>query len=313
MKYKYLFGPVNSRRLGSSLGIDLLPYKTCSYDCVYCECGLTTELTTERKEYVPVNEVIAEIDNYLESHPRPDFITFSGSGEPTLHTGLGRIINHIKDSYPSEKVAVLTNTSLIAEAAVQNDLMRADLVVPSLDAISEDVFNKIIRPAENISIPKIMDGLLDFKSKYTGRMVLEIFIIKGINDTEIEIDKYKNYIKKLNPDGVQLNSLDRPAPIEWVEPVDFGYLEDLRAMFKPIPVQVIKRPVSPENILKYENDIEETVCGILSRRPSTLDDLIYAVGMKKESIVEYLDKMVVQGRIIKKEGTRGIFYRINPR
>ncbi|MBN1500795.1 MAG: radical SAM protein [Spirochaetes bacterium] len=313
MTGEFIFGPVNSRRLGISLGIDLLPYKTCSFDCVYCECGLTTDLTFERAEYVKTDQVIKDLRAYLEKRPELDYITFSGSGEPTLHTGIGRIISFIKDEFPEYKVAVLTNSSLLFREDVQNDIIRADLVVPSLDAVTEEVFNKILRPADGLNPELILSGIKSFREKFRNRLVIEIFIIPGFNDTIEEISLIKEFLINLNADGIQLNSLDRPAPEEWVKPVSEDNLIRLRDMFKPLVVQIIRRArrSSAQNV--FHNDAEDTIIAVLKRRPSTLDDLVYAAGINAKEITVYLEKMRDEGVIIEKKGIRGLFYRISNR
>ena len=151
---KYLFGPVNSRRLGISLGVDLVPHKTCSLNCVYCECGDTTTLTSAIAEYVPTGDVIAELDGYLSGSPRLDVVTFSGSGEPTLHAGIGKILRHLKERYPQYKVAVLTNGTLLHDPGVRKSIAMADIVVPSLDAVGPEAFARICRPAAGITLKK---------------------------------------------------------------------------------------------------------------------------------------------------------------
>lgn len=219
MKLKYIFGPVISRRLGRSLGIDLIPFKTCSLDCIYCECGRTNSLTRERKEYVPTDEVINELNNYLSTLPELDYLTFSGSGEPTLHSGIGKIINFLKDNYPQYKVALLTNGTLFTDKNVIAEVKRADLIVPSLDGVSEEVFSKINRPVNNITSQEIISGLENLRKEYRGEIWLEIFIVPGINDKEKELRLFKEAIARIRPDKVQLNTLDRPGTEAWVRPV----------------------------------------------------------------------------------------------
>jgi sulfatase maturation enzyme AslB (radical SAM superfamily) len=157
--HRFLFGPVNSRRLGRSLGVDLLPFKTCSLDCIYCECGWTTDRTIARGELVPTSKVIAELDDYLPANPDVDYVTFSGSGEPTLHTGTGTIIEHLKRRYPKIKVAVLTNGTLLGDPVVQSEVAEADLVVPSLDGATETAFRGICRPADGVTVATVIDGM----------------------------------------------------------------------------------------------------------------------------------------------------------
>lgn len=218
MKLKYIFGPVLSRRLGRSLGIDIIPYKTCSFDCIYCECGKTTNLTDKRKIYVPTDEVISEIEKYLSTEPKLDYITFAGSGEPTLHSELGVIINYIKNNYPQYKVALISNSYFLNKEIIE-DIVNVDLIIPSLDAATEKSYQKINRPTSKSSINEIINGLVYLNKKFNGNMWLEIFIVPGINDSDKEIEAFRNIIKKINPDKVQLNSLDRKGTEEWVEKV----------------------------------------------------------------------------------------------
>ncbi|MGI6685920.1 MAG: radical SAM protein [Bacillota bacterium] len=229
MTQKYWYGPVHSRRLGRSLGVDVIPLKTCSLDCVYCECGATNSLTLERKEYFPTNDIINSLDSILKEKSDLDYVTFAGSGEPTLHTGLGKIINFIKEKYPQFKVAVLTNATLLNDPVVIQDVAKADLIVPSLDAVSMEAFQKINRPAENITPETIISGIQNLKNNFTGEIWLEIFIIPGINDDEKELALFKDTINKLGIKKVQLNTLDRPGAVNWLKPVSKEYKEEIAA------------------------------------------------------------------------------------
>jgi len=217
MDNKYLFGPVSSRRLGVSLGIDLVPYKTCDLDCIYCECGKTTCLTIERKEYVPVREVFKELQNYLQEKPNLNFITFSGSGEPTLHSEIGRVIGFIKEFYPQYRVAVLTNSTFLHKGEVRKQLKGSDIVIPSLDAVSEEVFNKINRPHAGLVCSDVISGIIKFSREFHGEIWLEIMIVPGLNDTEKELGLLKEVIQEIRPERVQLNTLDRPGTEPWVK------------------------------------------------------------------------------------------------
>lgn len=217
MKLKYIFGPVLSRRLGKSLGIDLIPYKTCPFDCIYCECGKTDQLTVKRKEYVSTEDVIAELDEYLKYQPDLDYITFAGSGEPTLHNNISKIIKFIKSKYPKYKITLITNGVLFHDNTVIEDIKLVDLIIPSLDAVSQDVFKKINRPASNINASEIILGLMNLQKEYSGELWLEIFIVPGINDTKEELELFSETITLINPNKVQINSLDRPGTEGWVE------------------------------------------------------------------------------------------------
>ena len=162
---RYLFGPVISRRLGISLGIDLLPFKTCSLDCIYCECGKTKNLTDQIQEYVPTEEVISELQVFLTDKPKLDVITFAGSGEPTLHSGIGQIIKFLKKNFPEYKICVLTNGTLLYQKKVRQSILDADIIIPSLDAVSKEVFEKIAKPAEGITPEKLIEGLIALKKR----------------------------------------------------------------------------------------------------------------------------------------------------
>lgn len=227
MSHKYLYGPIHSRRLGRSLGVDVIPFKTCSLDCIYCECGATNDLTLERKEYFPTEEIIAALEKRLEEEPNLDYITFAGSGEPTLHSGLGRIINFIKEKYPMYKVAVLTNATLLNDTSVIKDVQKADLIVPSLDAVSQEAFQKMNRPAANLTPETIISGIKNLVDNFKGEVWLEIFIIPDVNDHDEELALFRDTIKKLGIKKVQLNTLDRPGAVEWLKPVTKEYKEEI--------------------------------------------------------------------------------------
>ena len=228
MRYKYLKGPVYSRRLGKSLGINIITDKSCSFDCVYCEIAKTPSLTLERKEYIETNELINELDNYLKNEPELDFITFSSTGEPTLHIKIKEVIEFLKENYPKYKIALITNSSFLSDKNIRNEVANVDLIVPSLDAVSNNIFQKINRPHENLNIKEIIDGLINLGEEFQGEIWLEIFIIHGLNDNEKELNKFLKVINKLNVDKVQLNSLDRPAPEKWVRSVSKERLIEIK-------------------------------------------------------------------------------------
>jgi wyosine [tRNA(Phe)-imidazoG37] synthetase (radical SAM superfamily) len=248
--YKHIYGPIKSRRLGKSLGVDMVPHKTCSLDCVYCECGATTVLTAERREYIPTGPIIAEIDDYLSNNPPPDYVTFGGSGEPTLHNGLGAIIKHLKGRFPSQKLALLTNSTLLGDEQLRRDILPCDLILPSLDAVSNDVFRKVNLPENSICCEKIINGLIALSSEYKGEIWLEVFIAPGINDTDDEILLFKDVIARINPTIIQLNSLDRPGTCSTLGVASRASLEDIARRFAPLPVEIISSrhpPSSPQS------------------------------------------------------------------
>lgn len=230
----YVYGPVNSRRLGWSLGVDLTPGRVCSLDCIYCEeARPTTVLTCTRGEYAPTKQVIEEIR--ARAVPGLDFITFSGSGEPTLHSGLGKIISAIKDL--GIPIAVLTNSTLLNQADVRRDLELADLVVPSLDAVSQDIFEKINRPCPLIKVHDVIEGIKVFCNTYKGRIWLEVLLVKGVNDNYQEMKKIAETANSLPIEKVHLNTICRGTTVKKIEPVAKGVLIDYIKLFN-VPVEI---------------------------------------------------------------------------
>ncbi len=317
--YKYVYGPVPSRRLGISLGIDILPHKVCNFNCVYCECGKSMKLIAERSEYYPTKDILAEIKNFIEKNPAPDFITFSGSGEPTLHSGLGFMLKSIKQDFPLIKIAVITNSSLLNNKEVRDEIICADLVLPSLDAASEEAYIKIDRPHPAIKISDVIEGISEFskefkKSSPLKKLWLEVFIIDGINTDDYNIGKLHEAILKINPDKVQLNTLDRPGAEEWVKPAAGEVLETVKAKLEFNNVEIIKRFKNRAEVKAYRNDIENAIIDTLKRRPSTREDLSAVLSIGEDEILKYLDILtydkVVKEEVVNSPGERGVFYKI---
>jgi len=230
---KYIYGPVRSRRLGLSLGVSLIPYKTCTFDCVYCQLGRTTHKTAERKEYVPTTEILGEFTSWLgrnrQQAQQLQYITFAGYGEPTLHPAIGQLIREIK-KLTLVPVAVITNSSLLTESAVRLQLAEADLIVPSLDAAAPEVFEKIDRPQTGIRLDRIIDSLVDLRREFKGAIWLEVMLVKGFNDSPTHIRRLKEAVDRIRPDKIQLNSPVRATPDASVTAVD----KDTLAEFKKI-------------------------------------------------------------------------------
>ncbi len=307
---KYLFGPVPSRRLGISLGIDLVPYKACSLNCVYCEVGRTTNLTVERKEFLPTNDIIKELKNYLNTNPELDFITFSGQGEPTLNSKLGYIIDFIKDNYPKYKVAVITNGTLFFDKKVRKEVLRADVILPSLDAVTKHSFLKINRPDKNLNIDKIIEGLIRLRSEFKGKMYLEIFLVPGINDTKEELELLKKKATEINPDLIQLNTLDRPGAENFVKAISKNTLEKIKNFFKPLPVTIIAKATTRKQIQSFNKNIEEQILETIKRRPCTDKDLTDILNIHLNELNKYLSELIDSGKIETDKRERGIFLKI---
>lgn len=307
---KYLFGPVPSRRLGISLGVDLVPHKVCTLNCIYCEVGRTTNLAIERKEYIPINEVIEELQNYLDQKPELDFITFSGQGEPTLNSGLGKVIDFIKDNYSQYKIAVITNGTLFWDREVRNEVFRADVLLPSLDAVSESSFLKINRPNKNLNIDKIIEGLIKLRTEFKGKIYLEIFLVPKINDTKDELTLLKNISAKIKPDLIQLNTLDRPGTKSFVEPVPKEKLQEIKEFFKPLPVKIIAKAKTRKQIKSFNKNIQQQILDTIRRRPCTDKDLSEILNLHLNELNKYLSELIDNGKIITDKRERGLFFKI---
>jgi len=308
--YKYLFGPVPSRRLGMSLGVDLVPKKVCSLDCVYCEVGKTTKLTIVEKEYILFDKIKEELLNYFNNNPDPDYITFSGSGEPTLNSKIGDILGFIRQNRPNIPVTVLTNGTMLFDKKVREAIIDADVILPSLDAATQEVFEKINRPAKGLTIDKYIKGIVDFKKIFKGKLWLEIFILPGYNDSKSELIELKNAIQKINPDSIQLNTLDRPGTVSNLKGASKKELQDIINFWKLDNVQIISSAPERKNIQSYRTDIETAIVETILRRPCTLDDLNKILGIHVNEINKYLDVLDAENIIESVEQERGIFYQI---
>lgn len=315
MKYRHLFGPVISRRLGISLGVDVVPYKYCTMDCVYCEVGKTTNLLNEPEELVNLDEVIAELDQYIADNPKLDYITFSGAGEPLLYSKIGELINYIKTTYPQYKLALITNSSHIMRADLKEELLKLDMIMPSLDSVNQGIFEIINRPHPSIKINDIITNLIEFNKNFKGEMWLEVFFIPDLNDKPSELEAMREAISKINPERVQLNSLDRPGTEPWVVQEDFAKLEEIKSFFEAglpdtIMVEIIKK-VSQD---LYDNnpsslETEDKILSTIMRRPCTAQDLSQMLNIHINAINKVLHKLVESKKIEGVHQDRGIFYK----
>ena len=308
--YKHLFGPVPSRRLGMSLGVDLIPHKICSLNCVYCECGRTTRLTHERKEYVPVKDVFSEIKDFFNNNPDPEYITFSGAGEPTLHSHLGEVLGFIKELRPEIPLAVLTNGSLFSDPTVREELLLADLVLPSLDAATDAAFRKINRPMRSFTVDKYLQGLIDFRKEFEGEIWLEILILPGYNDDMDNIDSLKEAVLRIKPDRIQLNTLDRPGTVEGLRAATLAELERIAGQWNLKHVEIIAPPKDRQEVKAYRTDVENAILETISRRPCTLEDLERILGLHMNEINKYLSVLEESGKVETTQQERGAFYQL---
>lgn len=301
-----MYGPVPSRRLGRSLGIDLVPHKICTYDCIYCQIGKTTERTLLRREYVPVGEILEEVRAFLqEEHPTVDHLSLGGSGEPTLHSKIRSIIEGIQ-AITVLPVAVITNGSLFYEREVREDLLRADVVLPSLDAVSAEVFERINRPVPGFSIGNVVEGLIQFRKIYQGQIWLEILFCRGVNDSEAELLKMKEVIKQIRPDMIHLNTVVRPPSEKWVAPLTPDEMEKIRAFFgkRASIISEFDRHILPPP----ETEVTERILSILRRRPLSLSDLSQHMSLSQNELESYLKPLVEEGKVRTRPHQRSVYY-----
>jgi len=303
-KQKHIFGPVPSRRLGRSLGVDLVPFKTCTYDCIYCQLGRTTNKTIQRKECVPIDIVVNQLKAKLGS--KPDYITLSGSGEPTLFSRLEELISGIKD-ITDIPVAVLTNGSLLWLPEVRNSLRLADFVIPSLDAGSNQIFQYVNRPHKDITFSKMLEGLVKFRDEYTGNYWLEVFLLAGVTTPEMEINRLKTYINAIQPDKVQVNTVTRPPAETFAEPVPQKQLKAIaKQLYEKAEVIADYSGVHKHRDFSIRR---ENVLTLLKRRPCSIEDIAAGLGLHRNEVVKYVEELSSEGKIESKPQHQQLYYK----
>jgi len=306
MNYKYIFGPVPSRRFGYSLGVDIVPLKICTLNCLYCECGKTTTCTTERKDYIKIENIIDELNDYLRNPPSIDVITVTGSGEPTLNSGIGKIINHIKSNY-KYKTVLLTNGTLLFDKNVRDEIKLFDIVKISLDAISDEVFRKINLPSKNLNNKIIIDGIIEFRKMYKGEIWIEIFIIPEVNNSKNELSLLKESFDLIKPEKIQLNTVDRPTAFDNVKKASRIELEFIKEFFSPYDVEIIGK-FNEKNI---DNLIDESMLiSMIKRRPLRLSDIEKISNYDKNQLEIVINNLKEKKIIKEKLLDTGKFYYI---
>jgi wyosine [tRNA(Phe)-imidazoG37] synthetase (radical SAM superfamily) len=281
-----IFGPVPSRRLGRSLGVDLVPFKTCTYDCIYCQLGQTTCKTIERKEWVPLDSILEQLKEKLST--KPDYITLSGSGEPTLYSRIDELIDGIK-AITDVPVAVLTNGSLLWQEDVRRQLMNADLVIPSLDAGDETMFRLVDRPREEISFEQMLSGLINFRRTFRGDYWLEVFVLGDHTALPEEFAKIAKWIGHIKPDRVQMNTVSRPPAEQCAVGVSRQALDELASSL-PLPAEVIADFRGVHQQTEFVAGQEE-VLQMLRRRPCSVDDIANGLGMHRNEVIKYIEEL----------------------
>ncbi|MCD4728017.1 MAG: radical SAM protein [Pirellulales bacterium] len=288
----HIFGPVPSHRLGRSLGVDLVPFKTCSFDCLYCQLGRTTCKTVERKEWVQLEDVIFQLADKLSC--KPDYITLSGSGEPTLFSRLDELIERIKE-ITDVPVAVLTNGSLLWKEEVQRQLAEADLVMPSLDAGNSATFQLVNRPHESLRFEQVLAGLISFRRRFRGRYWLEILLIDGVTTTKAELAALAECVARIGPDRLLLGTVTRPPAEACAVAVPSARLAELAAAFSP-PGEIL--PDLPEpSLASLGKTSREDILALLARRPCTVEDLAIGLGIHKIEAIKRIESLMADGLI----------------
>jgi wyosine [tRNA(Phe)-imidazoG37] synthetase (radical SAM superfamily) len=305
--FKYVYGPVASRRLGRSLGVDLVPFKTCTYDCIYCQLGRTTSQTSQRGEYVPVDAVLAELKSRLALGPRPDYIGLAGSGEPTLHARIGDLIAGIKH-LTRVPVAVLTNGSLLWAPDVREALMEADLVMPSLDAGDEAMFQRVNLPHPEISFQMMVDGLAAFTARFRKLVWLEVLLVEGFTGSEKEVEKIAVWARRIRPGRVQLNTVSRPPTEASARPVPAERLAALSGLFAKAVEVISDSPPLTARPTRGSTVTDQEILDLLSRRPCTAQGVAEGLDLHLLEATKRLSALTKAGNVsvLRKDGD--LFY-----
>ncbi len=290
---QYVFGPVNSRRLGRSLGIDIIPHKVCTLNCIYCELGRTTQLTLARKPYIRAADVLHELDTVLSSMQPPDHLTFSGSGEPTLNSDIGEMIRgaHLISSLP---VAVITNGTTLIDPEVRRDLRSAQVVLPSLDAATECTFHRIDRPHGHVRFNDVLQGIKTFRDEFPGLLWLEILFVKGLNDTPEEITALRDAIERIRPDRVQLNTVVRPPAEEHVGGLTTMELYDIRGRLG----ESCEVPMEVSSQSGMDQEMREAILACVIKTPKTIPEIALQLHRHRDELVHYITELLRSGQLV---------------
>jgi len=303
--FKFVYGPVPSRRLGESLGVSPIPNKTCNFSCVYCQLGRTTHFTNERQDFFPKEEILAEIKEAVATIDKIDYITFVGEGEPTLCKSLGWLIEETK-KITEIPIAVITNGSLLYLPEVRMELLQADVVLPTLDAIAPSLFKKINRPHRELAIDKIIQGLFDFRAEYSGELWLEVMLVKDLNDSEENIQQLHDVLQRLHCERIYVNVPIRPPAESWVKIPEKETVLWICQTLGATNIAFYESTVG--FTIQNESQIQEEILKITSRHPLREDQIMHLTAMATTKVRELLDEMVRQEKIKKIEYNNQIFY-----
>jgi len=307
---RYIYGPVPSRRLGLSLGVDIVPMKVCTLDCIYCQLGRTTEKSVVRRDFVDVDAVLAEVADWLKEDGRADHITLGGSGEPTLNLRIGDLVDGIH-AVTDIPVAILTNGTLFYRQDVRADCARADVVIPSLDAGDAAVFEAVNRPAPDISIEKLVSGLATFREEYAGQIWLEVFIIPGVNTDEEQVEKIKKLSARMRPDKIQLNTAVRPTAEKGIKAAARETLAEIARQIGS-GCEVIA-DVAPATCDRHRERVTADVLSMLKRRPCSVEDLCRGLGITRDEAGRQVAELGDSGLVDTESRGDKMYYRARSR
>lgn len=300
----YVFGPVPSRRLGLSLGVDLIPLKTCTYNCLYCQVGRTTRQSLKIESFVPVKEVLEELERKLEVCS-PDAITFSGSGEPTLSSDIDRVISFVKERTDT-KTVILTNGSLLWQEDVRDRISRADIIMPTLTTAYDETFRLIHEPHKDLDLNTIVEGLKSLRRTYKGNLFLEVVLLAGFNDSEKELERLRRMIVQISPDKIQLNTVVRPPSDPRAISLDTKRLEEIKNLFGE------KAEIIAQTSLKRtggeEDTVNTTILEMAKRRPVRARDVANVCDISLEEAESLVKGLVVKGTLRQQEHEGEIYY-----
>ena len=302
--YKYLFGPVPSRRFGRSLGVDLNPYKTCSMDCVFCQLGRTTEKTVIRKEYVPTDAVLSELEEWLINDGMADYITLSGSGEPTLHSRFGEVLQFIRKN--SEIPAVLlTNGTMLNLQEAREAASVANVVKISLSAWDQASYRWVNRPHPQLRFDQLVEGQKAFRAQFKGELWMEVFLVGGMNSMQDDVRKIAALAKQIEPDRIQLNTAVRPPAEDFAAPLSKEQMEELTNLFHPAAEVIAEFRTRHAEHMKAN---QETIFSMLQRRPCTADQIADVFDMHLNEVSKYIGILIRSDQIHVERKNSTVYY-----
>lgn len=307
-KQNHIFGPVHSRRLGLSLGIDVIPFKTCTLNCIYCEQGQTTNLTTLRSEYVPLEDVLLELETKLKT-TTPDHITIAGSGEPLLYSRLKELISGIKE-LTNIPLVLLTNGTLLHMQEIRESILNCDIVMPSIDAVTQKVFNEVNCPHKDLQLDQILNGFIQFSKEFQNKLWIEILLIKNISDSSEHLSALKDFVKQLNPNKILLNTVARPPWSKKAIPMNEQSMNNIKDYFGE-QAEVIStfKQSSPKELTDSDNTTQ--ILELLKRRPCPFEEIQTGLNISTEDLEKKLDLLLNQKNIIKETYNNQTYYRFN--